>query len=55
MSDVDSRLSSPEWTRPRPDYRSKTNLKLKVLDFVKSGGPKWIVGGTIFEMWLGAL
>ena len=38
MSDVDSRLSSPEGTRPRPDYRSKTNLKLKVLDFVKSGG-----------------
>ena len=30
-------------------------LKVKVLDFVKSGGPKWIVGGTIFEMWLGAL
>ena len=20
-----------------------------------SGGPKWLVGGTIFEMWLGAL
>ena len=27
----------------------------KVLDFVKFGGPKWMVGGTIFEMWLGAL
>ena len=40
MSDVDSRLSSPEGTRPRPDYRSKTNVKLKVLDFVKFGGGK---------------
>ena len=30
-------------------------IRLKVLDFVKSGGPKWIVGGTVFEMWLGAL
>ena len=23
--------------------------------FVKSGGPTWTVGGTIFEMWFGAL
>ena len=29
------------------------NLILKVLDFVKSGGPNWTVGSTIFEMWLG--
>ena len=36
-------------------YRSRTNLVTKVLDFVQSGGPKWIVGGTIFEMWLGGL
>ena len=27
----------------------------KVLDFVKSGGPKWTVGGTVFKMWLGTL
>ena len=26
-----------------------------VLDFVKSGGPKWTVDRTIFEMWLGKL
>ena len=26
---------------------------MKVLDFVQLGGPKWMVGGTIFEMWLG--
>ena len=31
------------------------NFNTKVLDFVKSGGPKWMVGGTIFEMWLGSL
>ena len=36
-------------------YRSSTRVKVKVLDFVKRGGPKWIVGGTVFEMWLGAL
>ena len=22
---------------------------------VQQGGPKWIVGGTVFELWLGAL
>ena len=22
---------------------------------VQLGGPKWMVGGTVFEMWLGAL
>ena len=26
-----------------------------VVSTVNVGGPKWIVGGTIFEMWLGAL
>ena len=31
------------------------NLSVKVLDFVQFGGPKWMVGGTIFEMWLGSL
>ena len=36
-------------------HRSRTNLKVKVLDFVKSGGPKWTVDRTVFEMWLGAL
>ena len=40
--------------RPCP-HRLNRNLSVKVLDFVKSGGPKWIVGGTIFEMWLGGL
>ena len=27
----------------------------KVLDFIKSGGPKGTVDGTVFEMWLGGL
>ena len=27
----------------------------KVLDSVQLGGPTWMVGSTIFEMWLGAL
>ena len=25
---------------------------MKVLDFVKLGGPEWTVDGTVFEMWL---
>ena len=36
-------------------YTSKANLIAKVLDFVQLGGPKWMVDGTVFEMWLGAL
>ena len=28
---------------------------VKVLDFIQLGGPKWMVGGTVFEMWLGSL
>ena len=35
--------------------QGQPNFKVKVLDFVKSGGPTWMVGSTIFEMWLGAL
>ena len=36
-------------------YTSSVNLNTKVLDFVQLGGPKWIVGGTVFELWLGGL
>ena len=36
-------------------YRSSTRVKVKVLDFVKRGGPAWTVDGTVFEMWLGSL
>ena len=25
---------------------------MKVLDFVKLGGPEWTVDGTVFEVWL---
>ena len=35
-------------------YTASLKFKLKVLDFIKSGGPTWTVDGTIFEMWLGA-
>ena len=35
------------------DYSSKANLNVKVLDFVKSGGPECTVDRTVFEMWLG--
>ena len=44
-----------EFMEAGKDQKSRTNLKVKVLDFVQLGGPKGIVGGTIFEMWLGAL
>ena len=40
--------------RGNPNYSANLNLKTKVLDFVKSGGPTWMVGSAIFEMWLGA-
>ena len=30
-------------------------LNGRVMNSVRHGGPKWIVGGTIFEMWLGGL
>ena len=36
-------------------YTANWNFNVKVLDFVKSGGPKWMVGGRVFEMWLGSL
>ncbi len=44
---------SPDGSGQGPYYTASLNLKVKVLDFVKSGGPEWTVGGTVFEMWLG--
>ena len=35
------------------DHKSKTNLKVKVLDFVQLGGPILTVDRTVFEMLLG--
>ena len=32
-----------------------SHISKMVLSIVKFGGPKWMVGGTVFEMWLGAL
>ena len=44
---------------PRPMnsaiFRCYCVAPMKVLDFVQLGGPKCTVGGTVFEMWLGAL
>ena len=48
-------MSYPVGAKPVPDYTFNWNLIAKVLDFVQLGGPTWMVGGTIFEMWLGAL
>ena len=36
-------------------YSANLNLNTKVLDSVQFDGPKWMVDGTVFEMWLGAL
>ena len=36
-------------------YSNRVKEMVKVLDFVQLGGPKWMVGGTVVEMWLGAL
>ena len=42
------------YTLPLPPGEADLDPE-KVLDFVGFGGPKWMVGGTIFEMWLGSL
>ena len=42
------------YTLPLPPEKVLAD-PLGVLDFVTPGGPKWIVGGTIFELWLGGL
>ena len=33
-----------------PPHDTKVNRVVKVLDFVKSGGPELTVGGTTFEV-----
>ena len=35
------------------DYTAKAKVMVKVLDFVKLGGPDLTVDSTIFEMWMG--
>ena len=37
------------------DYTAKAKVMVKVLDFVKSGGPFFTVDRTVFELWLGDL
>ena len=36
-------------------HRLPNHISRMVLSIVHDGGPKWMVGGTIFEKWLGAL
>ena len=55
VPDDDERMPFVASSRPTgrgeaPNYTASLNLKVKVLDFVKSGGPKLTVGRTIFEM-----
>ena len=35
--------------------RLPNHISKMVVSTVCVGGPKWIVGGTVFEMWLGGL
>ena len=41
--------------RPWCFERLPSHISKMVVSTVSSGGPKWMVGGTVFEMWLGAL
>ena len=46
---------TPDGVGAGSSYRSRASLSVKVLDFIKSGGPILTVDRTIFEMWLGGL
>ena len=48
-------LHNTEIARPRWVDRLPNHISKMVVSTVRVGGPKWIVGGTVFEMWLGAL
>ena len=48
-----NRLRRLQTSYPLVDRRSGLPTTLRVQTF--SGGPKWMVGGTIFEMWLGSV
>ena len=41
--------------RPGCDDRLPSHISKMVVSTVHGGGPKWIVGGTVFELWLGGL
>ena len=41
--------------RPWCVERLPSHISKMAVSTVSAGGPKWIVGGTIFEMWLGGL
>ena len=42
-----------QWVVPESAFTSSLKHKLRVLDFVKSGGPFFTVDRTVFELWLG--
>ena len=44
-------VSSPR----RNIYSARVNVSVKVLDFVQCGGPSFLLGGIIFELWLESL
>ena len=45
--------SCHQWVGPDSAYISNLSRSVKVLDFVKFGGPVLTIDRTIFEMWLG--
>ena len=55
IEDVQIRTLSGVASGVGANYRSKTNLSVKVLDFVQLGGPTCTEASTVFEMWLGGL
>ena len=44
---------SPGGLDEAPNYTASLKHNVKVLDFVKRGGPKLTVDRTIFELWMG--
>ena len=53
LSGPPSETRTPRKDRCAKDHNAPSHISKTVLSIVKFGGPKWIVGGTIFEMWLG--
>ena len=47
--------SGHESAGPMAAYSARLKVMVKVLDFVKSGGPILTIDRTVFEMWLGSL
>ena len=54
MSDEQARLANGS-RLPTFLIGQRDGLTPRLLVRVSFGGPTWIVGGTVFEMWLGSL